>query len=174
MGAMTLSWPFTTAGVVAAAVTGGLATDPDSAWFRGLHKPWFYPPPQTFGLVWTPLYATIAWAGAKGIDQARASGDDRAARRIGVAFGVNMVLNAGWNVVFFRAHRPWAALVEICVLEASVLELAHQVNAQSPRAGKALLAYAAWTGFAGLLTAAIAWENRRPVETASDRVGSPI
>lgn len=171
---MAHSWPITTAGVVAAAVTGGLATDPDSSWFCALRKPWFYPPPQTFGLVWTPLYAIIAWAGAEGIDRARAAGDDRAARRISAAFGVNMALNAGWNVVFFRAHRPWAALVEICVLAASVLDLAHQVNAQSPRAGRAMLAYAAWTGFAGLLTAAIAWKNRRPAGSPSDHAGSAI
>jgi tryptophan-rich sensory protein len=111
--------------------------------------------------VWTPLYATIAWATAEGIDRPRDAGDDAATRRIATAFAANMALNAGWNLVFFRAHRPWAALVEICALEASVLDLAHQVNRQSPRAGRALLAYAAWTGFAGALTAAIAWENRR-------------
>lgn len=157
---MSSSWPLTTAAVVSGAVAGGLATDPGSAWFRSLRKPWFYPPPHTFGLVWTPLYATIAWACAEGIDRAREAGDDEAARRIAAAFGVNMVLNAGWSVVFFRAHRPWAALAEVCLLEASVLDLAHRVNAHSPRAGKALLPYAAWTAFAAVLTAAIARANR--------------
>ena len=43
----------TVAGPAAAAVLGGVATDPDSAWFRRLEKPSWYPPPQAFGIVWT-------------------------------------------------------------------------------------------------------------------------
>src|SRR6476620_8547661 len=50
------------AGPVTAAALGGLATDPDSRWFRELEKPDWYPPPQAFGVVWTALYSGIAWA----------------------------------------------------------------------------------------------------------------
>ncbi|WP_197676395.1 tryptophan-rich sensory protein [Nakamurella panacisegetis] len=48
------------AAVTAAAVTGGLATDPGSAYYIGLRKPAWQPPAPAFGLVWTPLYADIA------------------------------------------------------------------------------------------------------------------
>ncbi|MGY2085547.1 tryptophan-rich sensory protein [Blastococcus sp. SYSU DS0539] len=60
------------AGPAAAAVVGALATDPGSRWFRSLDKPSWYPPPQAFGIVWTGLYAGLAWA----------SGDGSAAPRI--------------------------------------------------------------------------------------------
>src|SRR3954452_13699777 len=57
------------AGPVAAATLGGLATEPDSRWFRGLEKPAWYPPPQAFGIVWTGLYAGIAWASGEALAQ---------------------------------------------------------------------------------------------------------
>src|SRR4051812_20140907 len=50
------------AGPLAAATLGGLATDPDSRWFRELDKPDWYPPPQAFGIVWSALYTGIGWA----------------------------------------------------------------------------------------------------------------
>src|SRR3954453_18855629 len=71
------------AGPVAAALVGGLATDPDSRWFRELRKPSWYPPPQTFGIVWTGLYAGIAWAAGEGL----ARGGRRARRGPGGAAG---------------------------------------------------------------------------------------
>lgn len=49
--------------VAAGAVTGALATDSRSRWYRRLRKPPWQPPPQAFGLVWTPLYGLIAYAG---------------------------------------------------------------------------------------------------------------
>jgi tryptophan-rich sensory protein len=45
------------AGPAVAALVGGLSTDPGSRWFRSLDKPSWYPPPQTFGIVWTALYS---------------------------------------------------------------------------------------------------------------------
>ena len=38
--------------VAATAVAGGLATDPDSAYYRNLRKPSWQPPPPVYGLVW--------------------------------------------------------------------------------------------------------------------------
>ena len=124
------------AGAVAAAVVGGLATDPQSEWFRGLAKPAWYPPPQAFGVVWTGLYAGLAWA----------AGDD-------------LVLNTAWTPVFFRAHRPWPAAVESALLTASTVDLVRRAAAVSPPAAAALAPYAAWTAFATALTVAIARRN---------------
>ena len=49
----------------AAAAVGGLATDPQSAWYRSLKLPPWQPPSVAFPLVWTGLYASIAGASAK-------------------------------------------------------------------------------------------------------------
>jgi tryptophan-rich sensory protein len=141
------------AGPLAAAVVGGLATDPDSAWVRGLDKPAWYPPPQTFGVVWTALYAGLGWAGGEVLGK----GGGRPFAR---AYAANLVLNAGWTPVFFRAHRPWAAAAESAVLTASTLDLLRRAQPVSAPAAAVLAPYAAWTAFATALTTAIARRNR--------------
>jgi tryptophan-rich sensory protein len=131
---------------------GGLGTDPDSRWFRDLQKPPWYPPPQAFGIVWTGLYAGIAWA--SGDVLTRGGG-----RSFGRAYAVNLVLNAAWTPVFFGARRPWAAAVESAVLTASTADLVRRASRVSPGAAAVLLPYAAWTAFATALTVAIARRN---------------
>jgi translocator protein len=138
-----------------AAALGGLAADPGSRWFRRLRKPPWYPPPQTFGLVWPVLYTGIAWAGGEVLaraDPARRSGFAR-------AYAVNLGLNAAWTPVFFRAHRPWLAAAESAVLTASTLDLLRRAGAVSRPAAAALAPYAIWTAFATALTTAIARRN---------------
>src|SRR4051794_25814961 len=139
-------------GPLTAAVVGGLATDPDSRWFRDLDKPSWYPPPQTFGIVWTGLYAGIAWAAGEVLAQ----GGQKA---FGRAYAANLVLNAAWTAVFFRAHRPWLAAAESAVLTASTVDLLRRARAVSGPAHAVLAPYAAWTAFATALTVAIARRN---------------
>jgi tryptophan-rich sensory protein len=141
------------AGPVVAALLGGLATDPDSRWFRDLQKPPWYPPPQAFGIVWTGLYTGIAWASGEVF--AHGGGPS-----FGRAYAVNLALNAGWTPVFFRAHRPWAAAAESAVLTASTADLVRRASRVSPRAAAVLIPYAAWTAFATALTVAIGRRNR--------------
>ncbi|MGY1622538.1 TspO/MBR family protein [Geodermatophilus sp. SYSU D00965] len=143
------------AGPLAAAVLGGLATDPGSRWFRRLDKPSWYPPPQTFGIVWTALYAGMAWAAGEVLTRA---GD--AGRPFARAYALNLVLNAGWTPLLFRAHRPWAAAAEAAVLTASTADLVRRAATVSGPAAAALAPYAAWTAFATALTTAIARRNR--------------
>jgi benzodiazapine receptor len=140
------------AGPVGAAVVGGLATDPQSAWFRGLAKPTWYPPPQAFGVVWTGLYAGLAWAAG---DVLAKGGGPSFAR----AYAANLVLNTAWTPVFFRAHRPWPAAAESALLTASTVDLVRRAAGVSPPAAAALVPYAAWTAFATALTVAIARRN---------------
>jgi tryptophan-rich sensory protein len=140
------------AGPIAAATLGGLATDPDSHWFRRLAKPSWYPPPQAFGIVWTGLYAGIAWASGEVL--ARGGGP-----AFGRAYAANLVLNTAWTPVFFRAHRPWLAAVESAALTVSTVDLVRRARPVSPAAAAVLTPYAAWTAFATALTVAIARRN---------------
>lgn len=143
------------AGTLAAAVAGSVATDPGSRWFRRLDTPPWYPPPATFGLVWTGLYAATAWAAGEVLVR---SGPDR--RPFARALAGNLLLNAAWPPLFFRAHRPWAAAVECAVLTASTVDLSRRAARVSRPAAAALAPYAAWTAFATALTANIAHRNR--------------
>jgi benzodiazapine receptor len=142
------------AGPLAAAVLGGLATDPGSRWFRRLDKPSWYPPPQAFGIVWTGLYAGMAWAAGEVLDR---SGDR--GRPFARAYALNLALNTAWSPVFFRAHRPWLAAAEAAVLTASTVDLVRRAAAVSGPAAGALAPYAAWTAFATALSTAIARRN---------------
>ena len=142
------------AATVLTAATGSLATDPGSAWFRRLRLPPWYPPPATFGVVWTALYAAIAWAGGEVLAR---PGPRRAA--FARAGAVNLALNAGWPPLFFRARRPWVAAAECAVLTVSTVDLVRRAAPVSTPAAAALAPYAAWTAFATALSAEIARRN---------------
>ena len=143
------------AGPAAAAVIGGLSTDPTSRWFRSLDKPSWYPPPQTFGIVWTALYAGTAWAAGEVLSRA----DPGRQRSFTRAYAANLVLNTAWTPLFFRAHRPWPAAAECAVLTVSTADLVRRATAVSGPAAVVLAPYAVWTAFATALTAAIARRN---------------
>jgi len=143
------------AATVVTAVAGSLAADPGSTWFRRLRKPPWYPPPATFGIVWTALYGAMAWAGGEVLSRTDGSARTGFAR----AGAVNLALNAAWTPLFFRAHRPWLAAAECAALTASTADLVRRATAVSPPAAAALAPYAAWTAFATALSADIARRN---------------
>ena len=140
------------AGPLAAAVLGGLATDPDSRWFRELDKPGWYPPPQAFGIVWAALYSGIGWASG----QVLSKGGGPAFAR---AYTANLALNTAWTPLFFRAHRPWAAAAEAAALTFSTADLVRRARRVSGTAAAVLAPYVAWTAFATVPSTAIARRN---------------
>ncbi|MFF3448372.1 TspO/MBR family protein [Streptomyces sp. NPDC002667] len=145
----------TATAVSAAAVAGAAAVDPDNAWYRRLDKPAFQPPAWAFGAVWTPLYASIAWAGGHALQQATG----RRRRALAAALGANLVLNTAWNWLFFRAQNPKAGLAGTLLIDLSNIVLIRR-TADVDRAGAwALLPYAGWCGFATALNAAIVKRN---------------
>lgn len=153
------------AAVTGTAVLGGLVTDPKSAYYRTLAKPSWLPPPQAFGLVWTPLYADIAVSSTVVLDRAQQQGRHAEHRGYLTALGINLGLNAGWSALFFHSHRPWLAAAECAVLTASSADLVRRAARIDGRAAAALAPYPAWCAFATALTVAIA--KRNPKTTAA-------
>jgi translocator protein len=147
--------PATAAAVTTAAVVGGLGTDTKSGWYAGLSKPAWQPPPWAFGPAWTTLYALTAVASARTLLRS----DPAKRRSFARALAVNLALNTGWTWIFFTAKRPWAALAEIAVLEASVLDLARRARQVDPVSTALLTPYGAWVAFAAALNAEIARRN---------------
>ena len=137
--------------VAAAAAIGGIAADPGSAWYRSLRKPRWQPPPPAYALVWTPLYVTIAYAGARALTRARSR--DRSQLAGGLI--VDLALNAAWTPLFFRARRPRAALAEIACLNIANVLLTRQMWRADRVAAVLLLPYVGWTAFAAALNAEI-------------------
>lgn len=146
----------TSAAVTATAVVGVLGTDVTSDWYRDLDKPTWQPPGAAFGPAWTTLYALMSLASARTLDR-MAKPEER--RAFAAAFGANLVLNAGWNWLFFKARRPRLALAEILLLEASTLDLTRRAANVDGPATAMLIPYAGWVAFATALNAAIARRN---------------
>jgi translocator protein len=144
-----------TLAVVGIAGLGGLATDTNSSWYRNLELPSWQPPGAAFGPVWTVLYALLArsaylaWRELSG------------ARRTPILglYALNGALNLAWTILFFRAHRPLIAGIEILLLLATIVALIILMGPVSRQASWALVPYALWVAFAAALTWAIAANN---------------
>ena len=85
-----------------AAALGSIATTSNiPTWYAGLQKPFFNPPNWVFGPVWTVLYTLI------GISMYLVWINDtrKPKKRAYIFFGLQMVLNAAWSIVFFGLHQ---------------------------------------------------------------------
>jgi tryptophan-rich sensory protein len=134
-------------GFVSGQVAGSGADNP---WFAVLEKPAIYPPPATFGIVWSILYALMGFAAAMIASAWGARG-----RTLALAvFAIQLALNLAWSPVFFGAHRMAAALGVIVVLDFLVLLTVLLFWRVRRVAGALLLPYLAWVLFATALN----WE----------------
>jgi translocator protein len=120
---------------------------PSNPWFAALAKPSLYPPPATFGIVWSVLYVLIGVALAMVASARGASG-----RGIAVAvFALQLALNLAWSPVFFGMHHMSVALGIIAVMIVLTLVMIWLFWRVRPTAGALLLPYLAWICFASVL-----------------------
>ena len=147
------------AGVVATAVAGSLLTDPGSAWYRRQRKPAWQPPAVAFPVVWTVLYSLVTIAATSTIADLEEAGRPREASGFRRALAANLVLNAAWSGLFFRAHHLPVATAGAAVLAASSADLARRGAAAGPGKAIALGAYATWCAFATVLSGEVARLN---------------
>ncbi|RME67698.1 MAG: tryptophan-rich sensory protein [Verrucomicrobia bacterium] len=137
-----------TAGAVGGVVTAAGLGD----WYLGLTKPKWNPPQWVFGPVWTALYLLMAlavwrvWLVRSRVPAARAV--------VGMYF-VQLVLNAGWTVLFFGLRMPGWALVDLVVLLLLLAWLQVYLWEVDQLAGALWVPYVVWVSFAGALNAAI-------------------
>ncbi|MET9118237.1 TspO/MBR family protein [Streptomyces longwoodensis] len=144
------------AAVTTAATVGAKAVDADSAWYRALRKPPWQPPPWSFGAVWTPLYASLAYAAGHALGRTE---DARRRRKLTASFAVDLALNAGWNWLFFARRSPRAGLVGTVLLDVANADLLRRTAQVDRTAARVLLPYAAWCGFATALNASLVRRN---------------
>lgn len=133
-------------------LSGAVGSGADDPWFVALNKPQLYPPPQTFGIVWTVLYILMGLALAM-VVAARGAPERRLAI---VAFAVQLLLNLAWSPLFFAAHQITAALVLLVVLDVAVLLTMVLFQRVRPLAALLLAPYLLWVIFATYLN----WEFR--------------
>ena len=120
---------------------------PGNVWFDSLAKPSLYPPPATFGIVWSALYLMMGIALTVVVAARGAPG-----RGIAImVFLAQLALNLAWSPLFFAAHRISAALILIGVLDIAVLATVVLFWRIRRGAGLLLLPYLAWALFATAL-----------------------
>jgi tryptophan-rich sensory protein len=140
-------------GILSGTMSGSGA---DQAWFAALRKPAGYPPPATFGLVWSVLYILMGVALAMVLAAAGARGRGPAA----LAFAVQLAINLAWSPLFFGAHRITWALADILLLDLAVVVTILLFARIRPRAAWLLAPYLAWILFATYLNFALLRDNR--------------
>lgn len=79
--------------------------------------------------------------------------------------GVNLVLNAAWNQLFFRRRSPQAGLVGTLLLDVSNVHLIRRMAATDRAAAAALTPYAAWCLFATALNVSLVRRNPQPARS---------
>jgi len=146
-----IDWPALVGSVLLCELAGivpAILTAEDVAtWYPTLVRPDFTPPDSLFGPVWTTLYLLmgvalyLVWRSDRG----------RVRRVALAAFGVQLVLNAAWSLVFFGSRAIFGGLVVIVALLAVILATMALFARIDRRAAALLVPYLLWVGFATAL-----------------------
>lgn len=134
----------------AAVIGSAVSAQNIPTWYAALEKPVLNPPNFIFGPVWTVLYVLIGlslylfWTS---VGRGKWSGY--------IAFGVQMVLNALWSVVFFGLQLPLFGVFVIVLLDIMVVVTIVLFYEKSRKAAYLLVPYLLWILFATYLTISI-------------------
>lgn len=141
-----------------AAFSGVLFTNTgEGSWYRQIEKPSWNPPSWVFGPVWTLLYILMGIALYLVWKKEAAPSVKKPAMTL---WGVQLVLNFFWTLIFFGAHQPGWAFAEIVVLWVAILLTIFAFARISKLAAWLLVPYIAWVSFAAMLTYAI-WDANK-------------
>jgi translocator protein len=138
--------------VLATALIGGIGAQDAPAFYAQLRLPRWAPPASVFGPVWTALYiamAVAAWLVAR-------SGQEH--RGALVLFGLQLIPNAAWSLLFFEWKSGWLAFADIVLLAVLLALTVRAFWRAKPLAAVLLLPYLGWVLFATALTWA-AWQG---------------
>ncbi len=138
---------------IAIGFISGMATQSSvETWYAALNKPSFNPPNWLFGPVWTVLYILMGWAA--GLVWSRGL-HHKWVKTALYHFGLQLLLNGSWSIVFFGLREPfWAFWVLIALLVMIALTI-KWFRIVSKTAALLMIPYLAWVLFAGVLNLAI-------------------
>ena len=122
-------------------------------WYPVLVKPALNPPAWIFGPVWTTLFLLMGYA----LYLVWKDESEKSKRLAYWAFGIQMVLNALWSIIFFGLHSPGGALFEMIFLWLAILATIITFAKISKPAAWLLVPYILWVSFAGYLNFSI-WQ----------------
>lgn len=146
--------------VVVCLLIGGLSgfatASSVQTWYPNLVKPAFTPPNYLFGPVWTVLY--ILMGVAAGMVWARGSHHSWVKTAL-YYFGLQLLLNGSWSLVFFGLKNPTIALVVIFALILTIVFTIRGFRVVSRPAAWLMVPYLLWVLFATALNFSIVQLN---------------
>jgi len=134
------------------AIAGFFTTSSVDGWFTTINKPSFNPPNWLFAPVWTALYIMmgiaffLVW---------KSNADEKIKQSAMVLFFFQLALNFLWSFIFFYAHQPGWALVDIIALWVLIFFTITWFGKISPAPAWLLVPYISWVSFATILNFAI-------------------
>ncbi len=125
--------------------------------FGEFEQPLLAPPAWLFPVAWTILYILmgiasffIFYKGAK---------DTKKSNTALVIYGIQLILNFCWTIVFFNLQQRWLAFAILAVMWILIIVLLSKAKSLSNIAFFCLLPYFLWTTFAAYLNIMIAILN---------------
>lgn len=138
-----------------AGFTASLFTRPEiDNWYAGLNKPSWTPPNWLFAPAWTTLYLLmgvafyIVWI---------SNAPTNLKKKAMVLWGMQLVFNFFWSLLFFNQHLMGWAFAEIMVLWLLILATIFAFGRISSLAAWLLVPYISWVSYAALLNYAV-WQ----------------
>ena len=134
------------------AVSGFLTQrEVNGTWFLLLRKPWFNPPAYLFAPVWTILYLLMGIS----LFYVWRAGFHYLRRQALTVFGVQLLLNFAWSLLFFSAHALLLSVIDIIFLWIMIVWMIIVNWRIRPAAGWLQVPYLLWVSFASALDIAI-------------------
>ncbi|HWH07435.1 MAG TPA: TspO/MBR family protein [Candidatus Paceibacterota bacterium] len=127
------------------------------SWYASLEKPFLTPPSAVFGPVWTTLYVLMGIAAFR-IFRKRTQVPKLAHRALAL-YGVHLLVNTSWSLVFFGGRNPELGVAVIVLLWSMIVVLTLWFSRIDRPAAYLMLPYLAWVSFATYLNVAIAILN---------------
>ena len=128
-----------------------------NTWYATLTKPSFNPPNWLFSPVWITLYLLMGVA----LFLVWRQGFQTAGVKFAIyLFGVQLVLNTLWSILFFGLKMPLLAFIEIVFLWGFILVTLLIFRKLSRLAGFLLVPYLLWVSFAAVLNFSLWYLNR--------------
>lgn len=121
--------------------------------YENLIVPNLAPPALVFPIVWIVLYTLMGVSSA--MIYKRRFTDTLAVRQALTTYGISLVINFGWSIIFFNANAFLLSFLWLILLLYFVVRTILEYRKIEPAAAYLQIPYALWVSFAGYLNIAI-------------------
>lgn len=137
-------------GALAALLSGGMDN------YKVMNQPPLSPPGWVFPIVWSILYLMMGYATYRVLT----SGADQSdIKRALIFYGIQLVLNSLWPIIFFGLQWYWAAFIWLVLLWVFIYLTMRMFGTIDDAAENLLIPYLLWVTFAGYLNLGVALLN---------------